>query len=101
MKEISIEDHHVIDTGIDVQFYHGNDWKSIHAPLKEFEDWIVEKGLLNWNEVVMKNGEHIDDREGTWEFSDFIREKLDDAILEKFVVSHMEKMKSQLKKLKS
>lgn len=94
MKEISIEGKTITDRSIHVEYYEENDWKQIAAPLKELEDFLIEKKLLDWHQVVLKNNEHTEDRDGTWEFSTFIKEKLNDEILEKFVIWYSKKMKS-------
>lgn len=93
-KEISIEEKTITDHSILVEYYEENDWKQIAVPLKELEDFLVENNLLDWHEVVLKNNEHTEDRDGTWEFSTFIKEKLDDEILVKFVIWYSKKMKS-------
>lgn len=85
MTEISIEGKFITPHTIHIEFFEENREESITRPLKVLEDWLTENNYLDWHQIVMQNNEHVADRDGTWEFSTFVAEKLNDEILEKFV----------------
>lgn len=93
-KEISIEDYSVgIDT-VYIAYYEHNDFKELRVPTNHLESYVTDNGLLDWVDIVMKNNELVDQHEGVWEFSEYIKDRLDLHTIKKFLISELQKMKS-------
>lgn len=91
MKEISIEGHSISEATIAIDFYHGNDFKTLTRPIEVFEGWVVEQEYLEWYDIKIMADGGFQEMEGIWEFSEWAKDKLDDLILEKFVRNEIEK----------
>lgn len=93
-KEISIEDYRVTNDSVEIEFIHHNDFKELKLPISHLEDYVKENDLLEWRNMVLKDGEYVDDIEGKYEFAEWVKERLNSHIIKLFLISELEKMKS-------
>lgn len=93
-KEISIEDYSVGDDTVYVAYYEHNDFKELRVPIHHLEQYVTDNGLLEWVDIVMRKNEAVDEKEGIYEFSEYVRDRLDAHTIKKFLISEMQKMKS-------
>lgn len=86
---IEVEDWNITLGRFYVRYFHDDHPSYMNVDLGYLELFVLKQKLLGWWNMVFKNNEYVDDREGTWYFGDWIKERLNSEIVRDFIVSHI------------
>lgn len=85
--EISIEDYKIINDEIHIEWFNDNDFKEETFSLTQLETFVTDRNYLDWVQIIMREGQYVDQAEGTFTFPEWIKERLNTEILGEFISS--------------